>query len=334
MMGMKVMNIINQRGTLLTDMMAGIEQAYPQLKRSGHTRGFSDRAFHDQHIALVSGGGSGHEPADWGFVGDGMLTGAIMGEVFTPPTAEEIVAFVNQITGRKQVFFIVKNFAADVASFTVAKQKLTAAGWKVGMCIVADDVSVNNVSLEKRRRGVAGTVLVSKILGEAVRNQATLTELNDLAEQLLPEIKTIGVAFSGSYIPGSAQQTFYLADDEIFYGAGIHGEPGYRKEKFQSSELLADELVKKLKLNFRWQDGEQYAVLLNSLGGITTMESMIFNNDVLQLLGLDDLAIAFDKVGTFMAANGMRGLSLTLLRVRTESWLTALNAPVNTPAWS
>src|SRR5699024_7172840 len=103
-MGMNVMNIINQRDRLLTDMMAGIEQAYPQLKRSTQTSGFSDRAFHEQNILVVSGGGSGHEPADWGFVGSGMLTGAIMGEVFTPPTADEIVAFVSQITNRQQVF--------------------------------------------------------------------------------------------------------------------------------------------------------------------------------------------------------------------------------------
>lgn len=331
---MNMMNIINQRNSLLTDMMAGIERAYPQLKRSAQTRGFSDRAFHDQNIPVISGGGSGHEPADWGFVGSGMLTGAIMGEVFTPPTADEIVAFVSQITDRQQVFLIVKNFPADVANFTQAKQQLTASGWEVGMCVVTDDISVDNASLKKRRRGVAGTVFVAKIIGEAAREGATMEELNELATQLLTEVKTIGVAFSGAYIPASNQQTFYLQDDEIFYGAGIHGEPGYRKEKFQSSELLAEELVKKLQLNFRWRPGETYAVLVNSLGGITTMESMIFNNDVLQLLELENIAVAFDKVGTFMAANGMRGLSLTLLRLHDEQWLTALNAAVNTPAWN
>ncbi|MFT8631551.1 MAG: DhaKLM operon coactivator DhaQ [Liquorilactobacillus ghanensis] len=327
------MNIINRSDTLIEDMLKGIQWAYPSLKRIGNTHGFCKRNMNIEQVPLISGGGSGHEPSDWGFIGRGMLSGVIMGNIFTPPTAAEIIDFVSQAAPKKRAFFIVKNFEADVASFQDAKKKLELMGWQIGMCVVADDVSVENISLKKRRRGVAGTVFFHKILGYYAENGASIAQLQKVADSLLPEIKTIGVAFSGSHLPWTKKRTFSLKDGEIYYGTGIHGEPGYRKEPFKSSELLARELINKLKLNFSWAPYDKYALLINSLGGITIMESMIFNNDIRQLLKLNKLRVVYNKNGSFMTSSGMNGISLTLFHIECEKWEKALKTPVKTPSW-
>lgn len=146
-----------------------------------------------------------------------------------------------------------------------------------------------------------------------------------IGQHLTENLKTIGVAFSGD--------NFNLKDNEIYYGIGIHGEPGYRKEEFKSSELLARELIAKLRLNFQWYKDDTFVVLINSLGGTTPIENLIFNNDVCSLLALDNINIAFDKVGTFLSSYGINGISLSLLKVEDADWLHALQAPVNVPAW-
>ena len=192
------------------------------------------------------------------------------------------------------------------------------------MVIVRDDVSVDS-SFEKRRLGVAGTVLIHKILGYYAQKGANIDTLEMIGQHLTENLKTIGVAFSGD--------NFNLKDNEIYYGIGIHGEPGYRKEEFKSSELLARELIAKLRLNFQWYKGDTFVVLINSLGGTTPIENLIFNNDVCSLLALDNINIAFDKVGTFLSSYGINGISLSLLKVEDADWLHALQAPVNVPAW-
>lgn len=325
--------IINEPKNALNQAIQGIQRAYPNLKWVPTTFGCYDRTFNDDQVPLIAGGGSGHDPAHWGYVGHGMLTAAIMGQIFQPPTPTEIVKVTKQVTHQQQAFFIVKNFPADVAAFTEAQQQLVSEHWHVGMCIVADDISVDNDSLKQRRRGVAGTIFVQKILGAAAVQGATIAELTTLATALTPNVKTIGVAASGSQIPGKESASFTLKTNEIYYGIGIHGEAGYRREPFQSSELLAQELVSKLKLNFTWKPDDHYAVLVNSLGGTTPMETMVFNNDVHELLELASLQIDFNKVGTFLTSNGMHGLSLTLLKLADPTWLTALKYPVTTAAW-
>lgn len=326
------MNIVNESSTLLEDMIEGIEWAYPSLKRVANTHGFCERGLNIDQVPLISGGGSGHEPSDWGFIGPGMLSGIIMGNIFTPPTADEIIDFVSQLTSQR-AFFIVKNFEADVTSFKEAKKKLELNGWQIGMCIVADDVSVENISLKKRQRGVAGTVFFHKILGYYAQNGASIEKLQEISSALLPEVKTIGVAFNGSHLPWTKKRTFSLKEGEIYYGTGIHGEPGYRKETFKSSELLARDLISKLKLNFRWTPKDKYALLINSLGGITLMENMIFNNDVRQLLKINKLEVVYDKVGGFMTSNGMNGISLSLFHIANEEWEDALKTAVKAPSW-
>lgn len=155
---------------MLDDLQEGIKRAYPTLKHVAGTRGFINRNFKDEIVPLISGGGSGHDPAHWGFVGDGMLAGAVSGELFVPPTAKEIIEVTQKLTSKKRVFYIVKNFERDVDEFCKARLFLENAGWKVGMAIVKDDISVDAASFEKRRRGVAGTVFFHKILGAYAKN--------------------------------------------------------------------------------------------------------------------------------------------------------------------
>lgn len=328
-----IMEIINEERNIIEDNINGILWAYPQLKQVVGTFGLYDANFCDDQIPLISGGGSGHDPADWGYVGKGMLTAAVMGKIFIPPTKEEIVKVTKKVTKQKKAFYIVKNFMADVHSFDGAKKELENAGWQIGMCIVADDISVESLSLKKRKRGVAGTILVQKILGVAAEHGANIEELNVIANQLRNCVKTIGVAFGGSKLPGREQDDFTLASNEIYYGIGIHGEPGYCKEIFKSSELLAHELISKLKLSFHWKSGDKYALLINSLGGTTVMESMIFNNDVRELLSIEGLNVSYSKVGRLLTSNGMHGISLTLLHLEKPNWVQALKFSVDTPNW-
>lgn len=310
---------------MLDDLQEGIKRTYPMLKHVAGTRGFIRRGFKDDVVPLISGGGSGHDPAHWGFVGDGMLAGAVSGELFVPPTAGEIVEVTRKLTGRKRVFYIVKNFERDVDEFCKARLFLENAGWKVGMAIVKDDISVDSESFEKRRRGVAGTVFFHKILGDYARRGASVEELQKVADELSENVKTIGVAFSGD--------SFSLKEDEIFYGIGIHGEEGYRRERFESSERLARELISKLKLSFGFKAQDKYAVLVNSLGEVTKMEQLVFNNDVCELLEAEEISVVFDKTGTFLTSFGVKGVSLTLLRIEDESWLKALKTKVDVPEW-
>lgn len=320
-----VMKLTNGKKTMLDDLQEGIKRAYPMLKHVAGTRGFINRNFKDEIVPLISGGGSGHDPAHWGFVGDGMLAGAISGELFVPPTAKEIVEVTQKLTSKKRVFYIVKNFERDVDEFCKARLFLENAGWKVGMAIVKDDISVDAASFEKRRRGVAGTVFFHKILGDYARKGASVEELQKVADELLENVKTIGVAFSGD--------NFLLKKNEIYYGIGIHGEEGYRKEPFESSEMLARELISKLKLSFGFKSQDTYAVLVNSLGEVTKMEQLIFNNDVCELLEAEEISIGFDKAGTFLTSFGIKGISLTLLKIEDENWLKALKTKVDALEW-
>lgn len=327
------MQIINEAASALDDALRGITLTYPQLHQVPGTRAVFDSRFQDDTVPLIGGGGSGHDPAHWGYVGDGMLTAAVMGPMFTPPTAADIVATVKAATKQKRAFFIVKNFQSDVASFGAAASSLRSEGYDIGTCVVADDISVDTGSLIPRRRGVAGTVLVHKILGAAARRGANIAELRMLAAELMPEIKTIGFSFSGARMPGHDDYSFELPPNAVACGVGIHGEPGYRIEPYTSSELLARELLGKIRQSFHWHPGDPLAVFINSLGGTAVMEQMIFASDVQQLLQLEPVAIQWRKVGTFLTSSGMHGLSLSILRLSDPKWLDALQAEVHVAAW-
>lgn len=226
--------IINNPENVVTDMLDGLAYVHHDLVH--RLSGFDIIARNEQasgQVGLISGGGSGHEPAHAGFVGDGMLSAAIAGAVFTSPTPDQILEAIKEADQGAGVFMIVKNYSGDIMNFEMAQELAEMEGIEVASVVVDDDIAVENSLYTQGRRGVAGTIFVHKILGHAAREGKSLAEIKDLADKIVPNIHTIGLALSGATVPEVGKPGFVLAEDEIEYGIGIHGEPGYRKESMQ-----------------------------------------------------------------------------------------------------
>ena len=326
--------IINKPENIVTEMLDGLAYVHNDLVH--RVEGFDIIARNEQvagQVGLISGGGSGHEPAHAGFVGDGMLSAAIAGAVFTSPTPDQILEAIKEADQGAGVFMVVKNYSGDIMNFEMAQELAEMEGIEVASVVVDDDIAVENSLYTQGRRGVAGTIFVHKILGHAAREGKSLPEIKDLADKIVPNIHTIGLALSGATVPEVGKPGFVLAEDEIEYGIGIHGEPGYRKESMQPSRQLAEELTGKLLEAFEAKEGERYALLINGMGATPLMEQYVFANDVASILGDAGLDVAFKKLGNYMTSIDMAGLSLTLMKIEDEAWLEALESPVKTIAW-
>lgn len=326
--------IINNPENVVTEMLDGLAYVHSDLVH--RLPDFDIIARNEQapgQVGLISGGGSGHEPAHAGFVGDGMLSAAIAGAVFTSPTPDQILEAIKEADQGAGVFMVVKNYSGDIMNFEMAQELAEMEGIEVASVVVDDDIAVENSLYTQGRRGVAGTIFVHKILGHTAREGKSLAEIKDLADKIVPNIHTIGLALSGATVPEVGKPGFVLAEDEIEYGIGIHGEPGYRKESMQPSRLLAEELTGKLIEAFEAKTGERYALLINGMGATPLMEQYIFANDVASLLGAAGLDVVYRKLGNYMTSIDMAGLSLTLMKIEDEAWLTALESPVKTIAW-
>ena len=326
--------IINKPENVVTEMLDGLAYVHSDLVH--RVEGFDIIARNEQaagQVGLISGGGSGHEPAHAGFVGDGMLSAAIAGAVFTSPTPDQILEAIKAADQGAGVFMVVKNYSGDIMNFEMAQELAEMEGIEVASVVVDDDIAVENSLYTQGRRGVAGTIFVHKILGHAAREGKSLAEIKDLADKIVPNIHTIGLALSGATVPEVGKPGFVLAEDEIEYGIGIHGEPGYRKESMQPSRQLAEELTGKLLEAFEAKSGERYALLINGMGATPLMEQYVFANDVASILGDAGLDMAYKKLGNYMTSIDMAGLSLTLMKIEDEAWLEALESPVKTIAW-
>lgn len=326
--------IINKPENVVTEMLDGLAYVHSDLVH--RVDGFDIIARNEQaagQVGLISGGGSGHEPAHAGFVGDGMLSAAIAGAVFTSPTPDQILEAIKEADQGAGVFMVVKNYSGDIMNFEMAQELAEMEGIEVASVVVDDDIAVENSLYTQGRRGVAGTIFVHKILGHAAREGKSLAEIKDLADKIVPNIHTIGLALSGATVPEVGKPGFVLAEDEIEYGIGIHGEPGYRKESMQPSRQLAEELTGKLLEAFEAKLGERYALLINGMGATPLMEQYVFANDVASILGDAGLDVAYKKLGNYMTSIDMAGLSLTLMKIEDEAWLEALESPVKTIAW-
>ena len=326
--------IINKPENVVTEMLDGLAYVHSDLVH--RVEGFDIIARNEQaagQVGLISGGGSGHEPAHAGFVGDGMLSAAIAGAVFTSPTPDQILEAIKEEDQGAGVFMVVKNYSGDIMNFEMAQELAEMEGIEVASVVVDDDIAVENSLYTQGRRGVAGTIFVHKILGHAAREGKSLAEIKDLADKIVPNIHTIGLALSGATVPEVGKPGFVLAEDEIEYGIGIHGEPGYRKESMQPSRQLAEELTGKLLEAFEAKAGERYALLINGMGATPLMEQYVFANDVASILGDAGLDVVYRKLGNYMTSIDMAGLSLTLMKIEDDAWLEALESPVKTIAW-
>lgn len=328
--------IINDPANVVDEMLDGLVRGYPQyVERIEGTGAIvrSDKVSMQGKVGLVSGGGSGHEPAHPGYVGKGMLSGAVAGQVFTSPTPDQIYAAIKAVNTGSGVFLIVKNYSGDVMNFDMAKDMAELDDIPVKSIVVDDDIAVKDSLYTQGRRGVAGTVLMHKVLGAAADQGASLDEIEALAQKVLPNIKTIAVALSAATVPEVGKPGFELADDEIEYGVGIHSEPGYRREKLQSSHDLVTELVGKLDDEQHLSPDKQYGVLVNGMGATPLMEQYIFTHDLLNNLADRNIKPVFTKVGNYMTSIDMAGISLTIFELADPQWLDYLNYPVETIAW-
>lgn len=326
--------IINKPENIVTEMLDGLAYVHNDLVH--RVEGFDIIARNEQvagQVGLISGGGSGHEPAHAGFVGDGMLSAAIAGAVFTSPTPDQILEAIKEADQGAGVFMVVKNYSGDIMNFEMAQELAEMEGIEVASVVVDDDIAVENSLYTQGRRGVAGTIFVHKILGHAAREGKSLADIKSLADKIVPNIHTIGLALSGATVPEVGKPGFVLAEDEIEYGIGIHGEPGYRKESMQPSRQLAEELTGKLLESFDAKSGDRYALLINGMGATPLMEQYVFANDVASLLRDAGLEVIYRKLGNYMTSIDMAGLSLTLMKIEDDAWLEALESPVKTIAW-
>ncbi len=328
--------IINNPHDVVPEMVEGMVRSYPQYIEKIEGTEAVVRANKDSmkgKVGIVSGGGSGHEPTHAGFVGEGMLSAAVCGQVFTSPTPDQIYAAIKAVNQGQGVFLVVKNYSGDVMNFDMAKDLASMDNIPVKSIVVDDDIAVENSLYTQGRRGVAGTLFMHKILGAAAQNGASLDEIDKLAHTVLPNIKTIAVALSAATNPEVGKPGFVLKEDEIEYGVGIHSEPGYRREKIKPSKELVDELVGKLDQEMHLEGDKKYACLVNGMGATPLMEQYIFANDVLNKLEKFDIKPSFMKVGNYMTSIDMAGISLTLFEIKDDKWLEYLKMPVETIAW-
>lgn len=332
---MTMKKILNHPDHTVDEMLNGLVYAYDSLvERVPETTVVHRKHEKNGKVGLVSGGGSGHEPSHAGFVGKGMLSAAVAGQVFTSPTPDQVLEGIKAADEGQGVFLVIKNYTGDVMNFDMAKDLAELEDIEVESVVVDDDIAVEDSTFTAGRRGVAGTVLVHKILGAAADEGKSLSELKELADQIVPNLYSIGLALSPATNPEVGKPGFELEEGEIEFGIGIHGEPGYRREKLQPSKELVKEFVTQLKKEVEWNSGDRFAVLVNGMGATPLMEQFVFMNDVKeQLADEEGLELAFKKVGDYMTAIDMAGISLTLLKIEDEKWLDYLNAPVEVIGW-
>jgi dihydroxyacetone kinase-like protein len=279
-------------------------------------------------VALISGGGSGHEPLHAGFVGRGMLDAACPGEVFTSPTPDQMLAAAEAVDGGAGVLWIVKNYAGDVMNFEMAAEMYPGES---AMLLTNDDVAVESSLHSQGRRGVAGTVVVEKIVGAAAERGDDLAACRALGERVNAATGSMGVALTSCAVPAAGRPTFEIAEGEIEMGVGIHGEPGRRREKLRPAGAIAGELVEAIVAELAPARGDEVLLLVNGMGGTPLMELYLVYDAAARACAARGLEVTRSLVGNFCTSLEMQGCSVTLTRLDAEMaglW----DAPVHTAA--
>ena len=311
--------IINQPENIVDEMLRGIVAAHPDYVK--RVEGFEVlvRANGPQpKVALVSGGGSGHEPAHGGFVGKGMLDAAVAGAVFTSPTPDQVLEAIKAVDGGKGVLLVIKNYTGDVMNFEMAAEMAEEEGIKVEQVIVNDDVAVEDSTWTTGRRGIAGTLFIHKIAGAKAEAGGDLAEVKRVAEKTIKSVKSMGMALAPCIVPGAGKPSFTLAENEVEIGMGIHGEPGTHREELKTANETTDHLLEKIFENMELAKGDEVAVMVNGLGATPNMELYLVNLRVSEVLASKGIKTAKTYVGNYMTSLEMAGFSITLLKLDAE----------------
>lgn len=323
--------IMNTAESFVYDMCHGMAKAHPELEFVEKYKVVKKKVIDRDKVTLISGGGSGHEPAHAGFVGTGMLDAAVCGDIFASPSQIQVYNALKMTASKKGTLMIVKNYSGDCMNFNNAGALAKEDGIQVDAVYVNDDIAVKDSLYTVGRRGVAGTVFVHKIAGAAAEQGKSLAEVKAVAEKVIANIRSFGFALTSCTVPAAGSPTFEIGEDEMEFGVGIHGEPGRKREKLISADALAARIVPDIAADLGLKAGEEIALLINGFGGSPLQELYLFNNSVTNELEKAGVKIYKTLVGNYMTSIDMAGASVTFLRLDDE--LKAyLDYPVATPA--
>ncbi|HGE5782606.1 TPA: dihydroxyacetone kinase subunit DhaK [Bacillus pseudomycoides] len=324
--------IINKPETLVMEMCNGMVMAHPEFELLKKYKVIKKKEMNENKVTLISGGGSGHEPAHAGLVGKGMLDAAVCGDVFASPTQIQVYQAIKETASKKGTLLIIKNYSGDIMNFKNGVHLATEDGIQVEYVRVDDDIAVEDSLYTVGRRGVAGVVLVHKIAGAAAEEGMDLMQVKAVAEKAAANVRTIGLALTSCTVPASGSPTFKLGEDEMEYGVGIHGEPGRKREKIATADELALRMTNDLVKDLELDEDAEIAVLVNGFGGTPLQELYLFNNAVTRELSKRNIRINRTFVGNYMTSIDMAGISLTVMKLDDEL-KTLLSKECNTPAF-
>jgi dihydroxyacetone kinase-like protein len=317
--------LMNSVETILTDSLDGFVAAHADILVLGDGHKFvRRRTLKPGKVALISGGGSGHEPLHGGFVGHGMLDAACPGQVFTSPTPDQMLAAAEAVDTGAGCLFIVKNYEGDIMNFEMAAEMADG----VQTIITNDDVAVENSSYTTGRRGVAGTLVVEKIVGAAAEDGMSLPELKALGEKVNGATRSMGVALTSCTVPAAGKPTFTLGEDEMEFGVGIHGEPGRRRDKLKGADAIAEEIVAAILGDLGAAAKGEALLFVNGFGGTPLMELYVVYNSARKILDAKGIKVTRSLVGSFVTSLDMAGCSITLTMLDAETTLL-WDAPVH-----
>ncbi|GBD15271.1 PEP-dependent dihydroxyacetone kinase, dihydroxyacetone-binding subunit DhaK [bacterium HR26] len=325
--------LINDPQNVVPEALEGMAKAHPDLVKVHFEPNFVYRADAPRQgkVAVISGGGSGHEPMHVGFVGYGMLDAACPGAVFTSPTPDQMYEAAKTVHGGAGILLIVKNYAGDVMNFDMAADLLRGEGLQVESVLIADDVAVESSLYSQGRRGTGTTVLAEKILGAAAEQGYDLQRLADLGRRVAENGRCMGMALTSCTVPHVGKPTFELGEEEMEIGIGIHGEPGRYREPLKRADEIVERLMEPILSDLPFRSGDRVICMVNSMGGTPLIELYIVYRKVAQICEERGIQIARNLIGPYITSLEMAGTSITLLRADDEM-LSLWDHPVKTPA--
>ncbi|GBD08080.1 PEP-dependent dihydroxyacetone kinase, dihydroxyacetone-binding subunit DhaK [Candidatus Thermoflexus japonica] len=325
--------LINDPMNVVPEALEGMAKAHPDLIKVHFNPNFVYRADAPRpgKVAVISGGGSGHEPMHVGFVGYGMLDAACPGAVFTSPTPDQMYEAAKMVHGGAGILMIVKNYAGDVMNFDMAADLLRGEGFQVESVLIADDVAVESSLYSQGRRGTGTTVLAEKILGAAAERGYDLQRLAALGRRVAENGRSMGMALTSCTVPHVGKPTFELGEDEMEIGIGIHGEPGRYREPLKKADEIVERLMEPILKDLPFKAGDRVICMVNSMGGTPLSELYIVYRKVAEICEKSGIQIVRNLVGAYITSLEMAGTSITLLRADDEM-LELWDHPVKTPA--
>lgn len=320
--------ILNDPNQAVSDMLQGFTAAFPEeVTQLPETTVITKKdAPISNKVGIVSGGGSGHEPAHAGYVGKGMLDAAVAGEVFTSPTPDQVLEAIKAVDAGKGVLLVIKNYSGDVINFDMAAEMAQAEGIEVESVIVKDDVAIENI---EDRRGIAGTIFVHKVAGAKAEEGGSLQEVKAAAEKTIANVRSMGMALGSCTVPAAGTPSFELKENEMEIGIGIHGEPGLERKEIATADAIATELLDAILKDMDFAG--EVAVIVNGMGSTPEMELFIVNKKVQKILADKNIHAYKTFVGEYMTALEMTGCSITVLKLDDEL-KRLVDAPSSAPA--